>query len=562
MKLSTPYRSAGAARSSLILALVALVAAAAGGAWWWQQGQGGTAGTAGTAMPAAGAASAPASAASGTGAGRRFGAGSRVQPVTVGTVRRQDMRVVLPAIGNVSALNTAIVRSRVDGELRALRFKEGDVVRAGTLLAEIDPRSFEVALQQAQAALARDQAQLRNAELDLQRYRDLLAKDSIARQQVDTQDALVKQLQGTIKAGEAAVDNAKLQLSYTKITAPINGRLGLKTAELGSIVRSGDANGLVTITQTQPINVVFGIPESNLPALHRKLRAREVLGVEAWDREMRQRLATGKVATIDNAIDAATGTIRVKAEFPNSDGVLYPNQFVNIRLQIDTQDNVVAVPATAIQRGAIGTFVYVVQEDSTVTVRRVRVGVTDGDWVGVQGELDAGDRVVTDGADRLREGAKVDVVTPPPRPGDGARRRAQGGETAAGPARAASADAPNSRAKAEAPATASSGNIGKSPAEGPPRAASAPAGGADARPARAAGAGAAPGGAAGTPAAAGAGGEPPIPQAWLDGTARPPWLDRLPPEAQERFLKGTPDERRVFIERLRERRRQMQQQGG
>ena len=568
---------AGKARSSLLLGLLLLGAAAGGGYWWWQQhpdrGGPGAAGVtaasaASGASSAASAATAPASGASGAGAGgRRFGAGSRVQPVTVGVVRVQDIRVVLPAIGNISALNTAVVRPRVDGELRAIRFKEGDNVRAGTLLAEIDPRSFEVALAQAQAQLARDQAQLRNAQLDLQRYRDLLAKDSIARQQVDTQDALVNQLQGTVKADEASVDSARLQLSYTKVTAPISGRLGLKTAELGSIVRASDASGLVTITQTQPIHVVFGIPEAQLPAIHRKLRARDTLTVEAWDREMRQRLATGKVSTTDNSIDAATGTIKVKAEFANADGALYPNQFINIRLQIDTQENVTAVPNAAVQRGAIGTFVYVVKEDSTVTVRRVRLGVADGDWVGVQGELEAGERVVTDGADRLREGSKVDVVTPPPRPGEAGRRRPPSGAAPGGPAPGASGAAPAAAAPASRPKA--SGDAPKTgaiqrdvtPADGSnqSKASAGPTPG----PAAASGArlDAAPGTRSGTGGGAG-GADPPIPQAWLDGTARPPWLDRLPADAQERFLKGTPDERRVFIERLRERRRQMQSSGG
>lgn len=350
---------------------------------------------------------------------KRFGAGSRSLPVSVGQARTQDLRVVLPAIGTMAALNTAVVRTRVDGILQTLHFKEGQAVKAGALLAEIDPRPFEVALAQAQGQLARDQAQLRNARTDLARYQDLLAKDSIAQQQVDTQAALVQQLQGQVQADQAAVDAAKLQLTFTKVQAPISGQLGLKQADLGSLVRSSDANGLVSITQTQPIALVFAVPDLHLAAIQDALRAKRPLVVEAWDREQKTKLGEGRVTSTDNAIDSATATLKLKAEFANADGRLFPNQFVQVRLQLNTLRDVLTVPATAVQRGARGSFVYKVQDDGSVSLRPVRVGASEGDWVAVQGELAAGDTLVTDGADRLRDGAKVEVITPRS-PGNGA----------------------------------------------------------------------------------------------------------------------------------------------
>jgi multidrug efflux system membrane fusion protein len=511
-------------RLVLLLALAALLIAA--GAWWWTHRS--SAESPGGAASPAGAASA-AGAGAGGGASRRFGGINRVQPVTVAAVRRQDIRVTISAIGNIAALNTAVVRSRVDGELKAIRFKEGQQVRAGQLLAEIDPRTYEVALAQAQGQLARDQAQLRNAQLDLERYKDLLAKDSIAKQQVDTQDALVKQLQGTVQVDQAQVDNARLQLSYTKVTAPISGRLGLKQADLGNIVRASDAAGLVTITQTQPISVVFAVPEGNLPQITRQLKAGEAMVVEAWDREQRNRLATGKVATTDNAIDPVTGTIKLKAEFANAEGTLFPNQFANIRLQLDTLEGVLSVPGSAVQRGAIGTFVYVVKEDSTVTVRRIRLGTVDGDWVSVQGELSPGEKVVTDGADRLREGAKVEVITPPP-------ARGAGGEGGGGRRRGGGSDAP---------AAAASGAASGAVAQGAPS----------------------------SPKASeqASSGKPPAAAAPAAAKASAAWIDQLPPEAAERVRRimerlppdvaqkvnaMTPEERRAFFQKMREQRRQ------
>jgi len=336
--------------------------------------------------------------------------GGRPTPVSVGDVREMDIRQTVDALGTLTALNTAVVRAKVDGELKAVRFSEGQWVQAGQWLADIDARPFEAQLNQAQGQLARDTAQLQNAQLDLQRYQDLLSKDAIARQQVETQAALVSQLQGTVQADQALVDAARLQLSYTRVSAPISGRLGLKQAELGSLVRASDPNGLVSITQTQPMAVVFAVPEAHVPLIMRKLKAGQALPVQAWDREMQLRLAKGRVSTTDNAIDLATGTLKLKATLDNQDGQLFPNQFAQIRLELDTLKNALAVPSQAIQRGAQGSLVYVLQADNSVQTRVVQLLAVDGDWQAVQGELQVGDLVVTDGADRLRTGSKVEVV--------------------------------------------------------------------------------------------------------------------------------------------------------
>ena len=332
-------------------------------------------------------------------------------PISVAQVQRKDMAIHLEALGTLTAMNTAVVRSQVDGVLKSLRFTEGQQVQAGQLLAELDARAFEAQLNQAQGQLARDTAQLLNAQQDLQRYQDLLKKDAIARQQVETQAALVAQWQGTVQADQAQVDTARLQLSYTRVTAPIAGRLGLKQAELGSLVRSTDPNGLVTITQTQPMAVVFAVPEVHVPTILKKLKAGQTMAVQAWDRDRQQRLASGRVSTTDNAIDLATGTLKLKATLDNRNGLLFPNQFVPIELQIDTLKNTLVVPTAAVQRSAQGTIVLVVQEDHTVQPVPVQLLATQGDQQALQAKgLNAGDRVVTDGADRLRAGSKVEVV--------------------------------------------------------------------------------------------------------------------------------------------------------
>lgn len=373
--------------------LVALLAGGGGAAWWWKQRQDAAEGSTSAAAKKPG------------GGPGRFGSGG-VQPVSVGTVQRGDMRVIVSAIGTMNARATAVVRAKVSGELMALRFKEGDEVRAGQVLAEIDPRSFQATLAQADGALRRDQALLKNAQLDLKRYQELQAKDSIAAQQVDTQAALVRQLEGTVAADQAQVDAARLQLSYTRVTAPFAGRLGLRQADRGNVVGPSDVNGIVTINQVRPMDAAFSVPETHLPQMRRRLAAGEDLPVELWDREARRQLAKGRVVALDNAIDTTTGTIKVKAAFANEDGALYPNQFVNVRLQVNLLESVLTVPATAVQNN----YVYLVQQDSTVTQRRIRVGVTDGDRVSIEGDLREGDQVVTDGIDRLREGAKVAAI--------------------------------------------------------------------------------------------------------------------------------------------------------
>ena len=532
--------------------LAAALAAAGAGVWWWQS-------TRQVTDDAGAAASAP-------GSPKRFGASSRVQPVSVATVQMRDMTLTAQAIGNMAALNTAVVRAKLDAELKALHFKEGQTVKAGQLLAELDNRAQVVQLAQAQGQLARDQAQLRNAQLDLARYKDLLGKDSIASQQVDTQDALVRQLQGTVQTDQAQVDSAQLQLSHTRLTAPIAGRLGLKQVDLGSTVRSSDANGLVTITQTQPIALVFAVPESLLPKVRARLSGKQPLGVEVWDREFRNRLGLGRVITTDNVIDSTTGTIKLKAEFPNADGSLFPNQFVNVRLQLEVLPGAIAVPNTALQRGAQGAFVYAVNADSTVSIRRVRAGATEGDWTSVQGELAVGDRVVTDGADRLREGAQVEVIVPQ-KPGAGAGAAGSGGAGSGGTkpdqkpvnpvAAAPKADtapvkAAPGGATAVPAATSADGVSGPVPAKA--RAA---------QPADSSGAAMPPRPAPGGPGAderPGPPGPPPGGPPRADGM--PPWFDRLPPDMQEKFKAMNAEERKAFAEQMRERRRQREAQGG
>ena len=376
--------------------LVMVLALAAGGGWWWKQRQAGPDGASATAGASTAGARAPG----------RFSAGGQVQPVSVGLVRRQDVRVMVQAIGTMSARATAVVRAKVSGELTALHFKEGQQVKAGQLLAEIDPRSYQAALSQVQGNLQRDQALLKNAQLDLQRYKDLLAQDSIATQQVDTQAALVRQLEGTVAADQAQMDAARLQLGYTRITAPIAGRLGLRQADRGNVVGPADANGIVTINLVQPIDAAFAVPEAHLAQISQRLAEGAELPVELWAREQKNRLARGRLGALDNAIDPTTGTIKVKAAFANEDGGLFPNQFVNVRLQLNLLPNALTVPGTAVQNS----YVYLVQPDGTVTQRRIRVGVTDGDRVSVEGDLNDGDQVVTDGLDRLREGARVAVI--------------------------------------------------------------------------------------------------------------------------------------------------------
>lgn len=338
--------------------------------------------------------------------------------VAVEAAKQGDFPIYLNGLGTVTALNTATIRSRVDGELIRVAFREGQIVREGDLLAEIDPRPFQAQLMQAEGQLLRDEALLKNAQIDLERYQTLLEQDSIAAQQTATQEALVRQYQGTVETDRGLIADAKLQLTYTRITAPFAGRLGLRLVDKGNIVKTSDTNGLVVLTQIQPITVVFTLPETDLPAVMKRLRAGETLPIEAYDRSGNTRLSQGKLVAVDNQIDITTGTIRLKAQFDNKDHALFPNQFVNVRMTVDTLYNVTIIPASAIQRGTPGTFVYVVKEDMTVSVRPLKLGPAEAEKVAVLEGLKPGEQVVVDGIDKLRDGAKVELVNrEPARPG-------------------------------------------------------------------------------------------------------------------------------------------------
>ena len=428
--------------TAIVLGVMALVVAAAVGIWYWRTPPA-------AATPAKGA---TAEAPKGKGGGRRGGADpSRTQPVSAATARLGEVNIVQTALGTVTALRTVTVRPRVDGQLKSVDFVEGQFVPAGTLLAQIDPVPLQVQLAQVEGQLARDAAQLNNARLDLDRYKQLLAQDSIAAQQVDAQAALVRQLEGTVKVDQAQVDNARLQLSYTRITAPIGGRLGLRVVDAGNMVRSSDAAGVAVITQVDPISVIFTIPQDSLPRVLARLRAGEKPPVEAWDREQKNVLATGVLTSADNQIDVTTGTVRLKAEFPNREGKLFPNQFVNVRMVVDVRKDAVVVPSAAVQRGAQGTVVYVVKEDSTVALRPVQVGPAEGQVTAIESGVAAGERVITDGVDRIREGFRVEVVDTSAAPrGEGKAGKREGGAPKAGPQKGgAAAGAPDAAKREE-----------------------------------------------------------------------------------------------------------------
>lgn len=449
--------------------------------WWWKANEGSPAAT-DTASAAGRSDRAPG------GGGRRFA--NAVQPVSVQAVRRQDIRISVNAIGSIGALNTAVVRAQVSGVLQSLNVQEGQQVRAGQSLAQIDPRAFQAALSQAEGGLARDKAQLDNARIDLARYRGLLAKDAIPKQQLDTQEALVRQLEGTVKADQGAVDSARVQLSYTRVTAPIAGRVGLKQVDLGNVVQPGDANGIVSITQTQPISLVFAVPAVHVPTITARLRSGAPIPVEAWERGGQRQLAIGRVATVDNAIDPTTDTIKVKAVFPNRDEALFPNQAVSVTLQLDVLHDAIAVPQAAVLRGAQGFYVYVVNDDNTVSTRVVMPGAVDDGWMAVEGPLKPDEKVVIDGTDRLREGAKVELIAADPKQRAGASAPAGGSR--------------RHRRGADEPASAASGAASATPA-----------------------------------AEAGAG-------------ERPRWMDRLSPEQAEKVKAMSPDERRAWFRAQRE----------
>ncbi|WP_454762959.1 MdtA/MuxA family multidrug efflux RND transporter periplasmic adaptor subunit [Cupriavidus campinensis] len=436
----SPPPRPGAGRRTWIAVAVIVVLAGAG--WYWHSHRQAVQ----DAGAAAGGASAP-GAARRAGPGGPGGPGAQPRsPVVVNTVARRNMDVVLNGLGNVTPVNNVTVRAQVSGPLRKVLFQEGQMVKAGDVLAEIDPRPFQAALDQATGQLARDQALLQNARLDQQRYKTLLAQDSISKQQVDTQDALVRQYEGTVKTDQGNVDNARIQLGYTRIVAPTSGRIGLRQVDPGNIVGTSDTNGIALITQIQPIAVLYTIPEDNLPAVLRKLNAGEKLPVQAWDRQVRNQLGDGTLLTTDNQIDTTTGTVKLKAIFPNADGMLFPNQFVNVRTRVDTLVDATVIPVAAIQRGQQGTFVYVVTDDNQVRVQVVTLGPTDGTHTAVTRGVEPGQRVVVDGADRLKEGMTVEAVDPSARaaattPASAPRGRGRRRDGASGPHAGASAGA-------------------------------------------------------------------------------------------------------------------------
>jgi multidrug efflux system membrane fusion protein len=328
-------------------------------------------------------------------------------PVVVATAKVGDEPIYLTGLGSVVASNTVTLRSRVDGELLKLSVLEGQMVSAGDLIAEIDPRPFQVQLAQAEGQKERDEALLENAKLDLQRYTVLYSQDSVAKQQLDTQAATVKQDEAVIKADQAAIDNARLQLSYTRITSPITGRIGLRQIDPGNIVHTTDQNGLAVVTQLQPITVIFNIPQDDIPLVMKQVSAGRRLSVDAYDRELKNRISTGSLLTFDNQADVTTGTVRFKAMFQNENNALFPNQFVNARLLVSVKHGAVLIPAAAIQRGPDTTFVFVVKQDNTVEMRNVVVGTTGGDMSSIDRGLSAKETVVIEGVDKLQQGTKV-----------------------------------------------------------------------------------------------------------------------------------------------------------
>ncbi|HEX4485948.1 MAG TPA: MdtA/MuxA family multidrug efflux RND transporter periplasmic adaptor subunit [Terriglobales bacterium] len=340
--------------------------------------------------------------------------GSMAIPVTVATAKIEDMPVYLNGLGSVTAFNTVSVKSRIDGELTQVAFKEGQHVNKGDLLAIIDPRPYEVALSQAQAALFRDQAQLRDAKLNAQRFKDLLQNSgAVSQQQVDSQQATADQLEGTVRTDQAAIDNAKLQLSYCHITSPESGRVGLRLVDAGNMVHANDTNPLLVITKLQPISVIFTIPEDSLPNVSKHMK-NGTLKVDAYSRDDQTKLASGTLLTIDNQIDQTTGTGKLKAVFNNEDNVLWPNQFVNVHMLIETRKNAIVIPAAAIQRGQQGTYVFTVKADKKVEVRPVTVSITQNNVSAISSGLQANEVVVTDGQDKLDAQSLVEPRSPGP----------------------------------------------------------------------------------------------------------------------------------------------------
>jgi multidrug efflux system membrane fusion protein len=341
-------------------------------------------------------------------AGKRPVAGTP-QPVGFATIDTGDIRIVLNELGTVTSLDTVTVVTQINGQMQEIGFKEGQLVRKGDFLAQIDPRPYVAALEQAQGTLARDQGLLEQARTNLKRFQTLGRQDSIAQQQVDDQRYLVQQDTGTVLTDQGAVDTAQLNLAYCRIVSPIDGQVGLRLVDQGNYIQTSATTGVAVITQMQPISVLFAVPEDNLPDIIQRVRGGATLGVEAYDRANTRLLAAGQLDTLDNQIDTTTGTVKLRAMFANPDELLYPNQFVNARLLVNTMQATVRVPVPAVQRGEPGTFVYLINQDNTVAVRPIKVGPVDGGYQAVLSGLNPGDRVVTDGTDRLRDGAVVSL---------------------------------------------------------------------------------------------------------------------------------------------------------
>ena len=403
-------RRTGSKRAALIVVIVAIFIAA-GGYWLaqnssQQQTPGGRGGR-------------------GAGPGGAGGPGGLAMPVGVANVTNGDIDITLNALGTVTPLRNVTVSAQIAGNLLNVNFKEGQMVKQGDLLAEIDPRPYQAQLTQMEGTLARDEALLANSRIDLDRYTTLFSQDSIAKQQLDSQKSLVHQYEGTVKSDQGQVDNAKVNLSYTKINAPVGGRVGLRQVDPGNNVQNGGT--IVTITQLTPIDVVFTIPEDNLPPVLKKMHAGDTLSADAYDRAGTTKLASGSLASLDNQVDTSTGTVKAKAEFANADEGLFPNQFVNIRLLLDVMKNAVVIPTSALERGSEGLFVYIVQADHTVAVRNIKTGPTQGEKVAVTDGLKVGETVVTSGADRLRDGSKVELPgeepAPAAKPADGQKHQ-------------------------------------------------------------------------------------------------------------------------------------------
>ena len=357
----------------------------------------------------------------GSGPGKPGGpGGANAVAVSVATVKSGDITVRIPALGTITPLATVTVKSQISGQLQKILFKEGQIVKEGDPLALIDPRPYEAALAQFEGNLKRDQALLADGKLDLKRYEDLITEDSVAEQQVDTQRSLVDQYIGAVASDEAQIKSAKVNLIYCHITSPVNGRVGLRQVDQGNYVTPGDANGIVVITELQPITAIFPVPEDNVTKIMQRLHDGATLTAEAFDRTNSAKLADGQVLTLDNQIDVTTGTVKLRALFDNKDNMLFPNQFVNTKLLVDVIKDATIVPTPAVLNGSSGAFVYVVKPDNTVTVRNVKIGPIDGERTSIKTGLEVGERVVIDGSDRLKEGAKITIPADKPKAASGA----------------------------------------------------------------------------------------------------------------------------------------------